>query len=801
MKNINLTVIEIGNEGLPLIPVPMGERSPQIKWKNLRNQEPMSYRVDFTDSNIALLTGNTLHHNFVCFDFDTYSGHDSLEAAKALIDSLFGDIPWSEAYIQTTPSGGVHYVFRAAKGVMVKSGTDFLKDKEHCVDIRADGGLLILAPSQAISKQNDTLQPYVHTNNIALEHSAMLDSSVCQKLMAKSEIVSNKLSPTVKPLEQTVQMNNYTASFFNEVISRCVSNLVMTSQGSRNNELNRQAFKIGQFVGGGIISYQEAHAMLSNAATQIGLPITEINATLSSGLQAGLQKPIKQTNDNFLGSSWIAEHQICSIWEAPQQLEEPLAPVMSLTSEMLPQDLYDYAVMKAHALDNASAEFIAIPALISYAAALGTSHVIKPKAADPDWKETPVLWGGLIAPPSAKKSPCLSVGTKPVKKVQAHLTKEFLDAVKKAKVKAKLIEKKAKALEEEANDAFEIGDEELANQKLTESEELRSKIVKPVERKVMINDATIEAIGVRLSGTKDGVMILRDELSGLLVDFKDERSPVRSFYLEAYNGNNEFITERISREQTHIPRLAIWMCGGIQPDKLMPFLHARKYNADNDGLLERMQLLVMPDIPEGKYIDQPMFSAEKQLVERVNDAFVRAGTIGFNEKGKSHVVSFHPIAQQAWANWVQEQHNKINSVDKDMQPVLGKHIGLCARLALVFHIFEGNSSSDPILESTLNMAIHFVAFLETHQYRIFSSCEKTVLHDLSKLFLKKLDGLPNPFTLSDVSDKKWSAFGKDNRDIVLENLCEKGYLLRIQNKSKQGRPTILYYKHPDYCGA
>ncbi|TOQ85255.1 bifunctional DNA primase/polymerase [Vibrio parahaemolyticus] len=200
MKNINVTVIEIGNEGLPLIPVPMGERNPKIKWKNLRNQEPMSYRVDFTDSNIALLTGNTLHHNFVCFDFDTYSGHDSLEAAKALIDSLFGAIPWSEAYIQTTPSGGVHYVFRAAKGVVVKSGTDFLKDKERCVDIRADGGLLILAPSQAISKQTDTLQPYVHTNNIALEHSAMLDSSVCQKLMAKSEIVSKKLSPTEKPL-------------------------------------------------------------------------------------------------------------------------------------------------------------------------------------------------------------------------------------------------------------------------------------------------------------------------------------------------------------------------------------------------------------------------------------------------------------------------------------------------------------------------------------------------------------------------------------------------------------------------
>lgn len=795
-----MKVIELGKHGLPLISVPKGQKHPTVKWKEFRMQEPMSYRTRSNDSNVALITGNTLHYNFVAFDFDIYDNVDAIVSAKAALDQKYGTLPWSEAYIQTTPSGGVHYVFQAPKGVMVKSTTNLLGDKSHCVDIRADGGLLMLAPSQAKNKKDGVLQSYLHTNDVRLENCALLNQSVCAKLASDARPAIQQKKITGLTLPKTTQITTHTTAFFSEAISRCVSNLVMTHQGSRNEELNRQAFKMGQFAGAGIISYQEAHAMLSNAATLIGLSISETNSTLSSGLQAGLQHPVVLPEDNYFASAWRADNQISSVWAKPQPLEAPLSPVLALTSDMLPTDMYDFALSKAYALDNAPIEFVAIPLLISYAATLGTTHVIKPKASDYDWKETPVLWGGIIAPPSTKKSPCLSVATKPLKGVQTYLTAQYKDALKNTKVKAKLIEKRAKNLEQEAHEAFELGDEDTAQKKLTESEDLRSKIEKPVERKIVINDATIEAIGLRLSGTKDGILMLRDELSGLLVDFKDERSAARPFYLEAYNGGNEFITERISREQVHIPRLAVWVCGGIQPDKLMPFLYARKHCADNDGFLERLQLMVMPDIPEGKYVDKPLLEDEKEVVKRVNDAFLRAGTIGFDNKGRSHILSFHPIAQQRWAEWVQEQHAKIVSVEADLQPVFGKHVGLCARLALVFHMFEGNLNTDLILDSTLEKAIRFVEFLETHQYRIFGSCEKTILHDLSKLFLSKLDGLPNPFTLSDVSDKKWSAFGKDNRDIVLENLCDRGYLLRTQNKSKQGRPTILYFKHPEYCG-
>ncbi len=799
MNYENSTLLRLTGEKLPLIPMPSGKKYPSIKWKLLRNEEPMSYRENLSDSNVALLTGNTPYYNFIAFDFDCYGNNEATENAKRMIEQNVGAIPWEEAYLQTTPSGGVHYIFQTSQGISVKSTTDLLKDKTHCVDIRAEGGLLVLAPSKAVSKVTGEMQPYLHTNGIELENTAVLDIETCHKLNAydTTNNVDLQCSTGTQPAQK---VTTQTSNFFEEAISRCLSNLVMTSEGSRNNELNRQSFQLGTFVGAGVLPYKETHSMLVNIATSMGLSWKESNNTVTSGLQAGTQHPIQLTDSNHCSPDWFAKNQIESNWNKPLVLEAPLSPVLSLSEDMLPKDMYAYSIIKARKLDNAPPEFIAVALLVAYAATLGTTHVIQPKSKDKDWNETPVLWGGIIAPPSAKKTPCMSVALKPLKFAQKYLTKKYQNEVKKMNVKSKLYEKRAKNLEEQAHKVFEEGDEEAASDLLQQSEEIRAQIVKPVERKIMVNDATVEALGVRLGGTDDGVLMMRDELSGLLVDFKDERSSARPFYLEAYNGSGEYTIERITRAPVFIKRHAVWVLGGIQPDKLLPFLHARKHGGDNDGFLERMQLLVMPDIPESQYVDESTDIDETFLVTRIEDQFLRAAKVGFDENGLSHIVRFDSNAQQSWATWMQQHSLKVISASKDMQPVLGKQPGVCARIALIFHIFEGNAASDLVSATTLDKAIRFLEFLESHQYRIFGSCEKTLLHEHSQLFLEKIKGLPNPFTISDVSDKKWAVFGKDNRDVVLQNLCDNGYLLRIQDKNKKGRPTILYYKHPEYCG-
>jgi hypothetical protein len=63
------------------------------------------------------------------------------------------------------------------------------------------------------------------------------------------------------------------------------------AEGTRNDTLNREAFKLGRLVGGGILDQELAVAELRRAAHSAGLPPGEAARTISSGLQAGINHP------------------------------------------------------------------------------------------------------------------------------------------------------------------------------------------------------------------------------------------------------------------------------------------------------------------------------------------------------------------------------------------------------------------------------------------------------------------------------------------------------------------------------
>src|ERR671918_1471371 len=68
----------------------------------------------------------------------------------------------------------------------------------------------------------------------------------------------------------------------------------------------------------------------------------------------------------------------------------------------------------------------------------------------------------------------------------------------------------------------------------------------PRARRYRTNDVTIEKLGELLQHNERGMLVLRDELVGLLASWDREgREGERAFFLEAWNGNNSFETDRI----------------------------------------------------------------------------------------------------------------------------------------------------------------------------------------------------------------------------------------------------------------
>ena len=122
----------------------------------------------------------------------------------------------------------------------------------------------------------------------------------------------------------------------------------------------------------------------------------------------------------------------------------------------------------------------------------------------------------------------------------------------------------------------------------------------PTLRRYKTNDATTEKLGELLRDNPAGLLVLRDELVGLIASWDREgREGDRAFMLESWNGDSSFDTDRIGRGSIPIPNLCLSVFGGLQPDKLTIYLEQTSHALANDGMLQRFQVLVFPIIVLG----------------------------------------------------------------------------------------------------------------------------------------------------------------------------------------------------------
>ena len=94
------------------------------------------------------------------------------------------------------------------------------------------------------------------------------------------------------------------------------------------------------------------------------------------------------------------------------------------------------------------------------------------------------------------------------------------------------------------------------------------------------------------------MLIFRDELTGFLRQMdRDGHEQDRAFYLEAWNGNGRFTYDRIGRGTIDIEACCVSVLGGIQPGPLTAYLEAMAHGgAADDGLIQRLQMMVWPDV-------------------------------------------------------------------------------------------------------------------------------------------------------------------------------------------------------------
>jgi putative DNA primase/helicase len=323
-------------------------------------------------------------------------------------------------------------------------------------------------------------------------------------------------------------------------------------------------------------------------------------------------------------------------WQDPLPLESELPPVESITDDLLPVSFRPLVRDVAERMQT-PADYPAVAAVLGLAGVVNRRAVIQPKANDTSWVVVPNLWGGIIAPPGFMKSPVITSTTRPLVQIQAEWRQEHEEALKDFAQEKEEYDLRRSAWKEQYKASAKSG--KAAPDRPDDPPE------QPKSRRLIVNDATFEAMHQTMSENPAGIFVIRDELTGWWSTLdRAGREGERAFCLQAWNGDTGHTIDRIGRGTIHVEACCMSMLGGIQPGRLRSYLvDALEDGPSNDGLIQRFQLLVWPDTPaDWRYVDS---KAERGLRGDCIAGIPPVGAIGLRQLA---AIPFRPRSATAF---------------------------------------------------------------------------------------------------------------------------------------------------------
>lgn len=668
-------------------------------------------------------------------------------------------------------ANGRHLYFKRPDGDRWQNST---KKLGPGVDTRGDGGYVLAPPSI----HPETKKVYEWVNETA--DLAALPESVLARLRP----------PPPRPAPVFVPRPDTPSSYGDKALSSECEKVAHASEGERNHTLNTAAYSLGQLVGGGVLSESAVRAELTSAAQSCGLDDAEIKQTLASGLKAGKSNPRYPPERPAPPSTKRIEkpkHEGADIddpeaWPIPAEIESIGAPAPRFPVDALPKFLADFVDDTADRM-QAPPEYVAFPALVALAGAIGKGVRLRPKRCDP-WSVPAILWATNIGRPGSLKSPTQKEALRPLGGVEAKWVEED---------KGKIDEWQKL---EEANKAKDDADQEDIGEK-------------PNMRRLIVNNATVEVLSELLAKSPRGLTLVSDELSGWLENMgRYNKGSDVQFYLSAYDGEGGTV-DRLGRGTTFVRDAHLNVVGGIQPEVVRAFFEGRA----NDGLLDRFGLMAFPDMrADFRLVDRwPNSAALAAYRETVvalahttwRDHF-RLGD-GSEHTDECCYVRFAADAQELWNAWY-TQHNK-SKAQWSATPEAGmmaKAEGLVARLALVMHLGSVAAREQgrigEISRDTLTSALRlFHEYLRPTWRRLFHVFGASLAEDSArKIAARILEKKMATIRPGDITRLEWK--GVHSRKDVLDAfaiLVDADWIAKPDNKSKgRGRPSASYTVNP-----
>ncbi len=352
-----------------------------------------------------------------------------------------------------------------------------------------------------------------------------------------------------------------------------------------------------------------------------------------------------------------------TIFKAAQAQEEFLEraavkPRNPAPIEVFPEKIQDI-ICDWHRCFQLPVDFYAASVLAVASAAIGNSYRIRIKEGH---TEPAILWPVLVGPSSLGKTPAIRTAMDPLKEIEREYRRQYV----------------------------------LAQQEAQNDPDNHTEVKR---RKVILNNATLEAISQVLSANPKGVLLFQDEILGWIEGMDayrkggDEQAWLSFFSGELMN------VSRLSREELFIERPFISVIGGIQPGVLKSLAQGSKRK---NGFLFRL-LFAWPDDTSRPYPNDqelhPDTAAEYHRI--ITDLYQNTGAEASDSNGNVEPgeIRLSREAAQVFADWQRGIVDRQNDASEDENSMLGKIETYCKRLALVLELLHNAANGWNIFDT------------------------------------------------------------------------------------------------------
>ncbi len=485
-------------------------------------------------------------------------------------------------------------------------------------------------------------------------------------------------------------------------------------------------------------------------------------------------------------------------WPDPTPLPTGVPPVAPFDEALLPAAFRPWVMDIANRM-QCPADFPAVAAIVTASAIIGRQIGIHPKRRD-DWLVVPNLWGAVVGRPSLMKTPALAESRNMLKRLEFAARKVFEAEMAEYELTGKIgkmvAKQRVKGAEKRVKEAMSAGENAAEAARAAMKSDDDDEATPPARRRYVTQDPTVEKLGELLTETPRGMLIFRDELIGFLRSMdKDGHENDRGFYLEAWNGTGAYTYDRIARGTLEIDAACVSILGGIQPGPLRAYIsQANQGGAGDDGLLQRMQLLVWPDRgDEWVNVDEWPDTVAKN---NVFDIMERLDRISPNEAGADiQSIRFDDVAQEVFNTWREAFERRF--IAEDMPPALEAHLtkyrSLLPSLALIFHLID-TPDADAVGVQHVERATAWLVYLETHARRLYAQILDPGMVAAIALSAR-LPELPDPFTAREVYRRCWTGLDAEMTEKAIKVLVDFSHI-RAEAVPGVTKPTTQYQRNP-----